>query len=80
MFSVQLEGLEVKDGVPWRAKLHQNHRRFFDCDVPVVLQVENQFPNLKTHESTVSLEEGEMFMNLYLSEVIRQPAERAKNV
>lgn len=60
--------------------MHQNYRGFLDCDVPIVLQLVDQAPDRQADELGISLQEGQVLIDLDRCEVVAETTEAAENV
>jgi hypothetical protein len=72
--------VKILDCVPRGTQLNQDNTGFFDCDVPVILQVEYLLPDRKRDELAIFLKELQIFRDLNFAEVIAQAAEAAKYI
>jgi len=72
--------MEIKNSVTRGTKLHEHNRRFFDCNVPVILEHKHKAPDGKRHELWISLEKSDVFVDVDPLEVIAQAAKRPEDI
>ncbi len=77
---LSLDLVKILYCIPRSAKLDENHRGLFDCNVPIILKIKHELPNWKWHKLWVFAEEFEIFGDFDLGEVIREPTEGTQDV
>ena len=72
--------MEIKNSVTRGTKLHEHNRRFFDCNVPVILEHKHKAPDGKRYELRITLEKSYVFVDVDSLEVIAQATKRPEDI
>lgn len=70
LLTIFLYFIKISNCTSRRTQLYQNYRSLLDSDIPVILQLKHQLPQLTANKTRVFLEKVHILRDFNLGEVI----------